>query len=165
MDLDKFLNYFNLIDAIDGVRGDLFSLVRRRGRGVGIAFALPDGISAGDIERTLARYRIPAWGRRVTGEVNVGGPEPWRGFSIRTEAHRADWARYIIWRAGGKVLTEPNAKNATWAARHTDVPPPWAEQPRGARKTVRRTQREAGRSRKPQVGRAGRLWARIREGM
>lgn len=129
MDLDRFLNIFNWITSAEGVLGDVFSLVRQRGGGVGIAFAAPTGKTGGDIERALARYKIPVWGRRVTGLVDVGKSEKWDGYSLRTEANRADWARYIIWRAGGYVINDPNPDNATWAAKYTNLPPAWADGP------------------------------------
>lgn len=143
MDIDRFLNFWNVIDSLDGVRGDLVSLVRRRGRGVGIAFACPDAQCGGTVERALARYAIPIWGRRVTGLVDVGGPEPWRGFSLRTEANRADWTRYIIWRLGCHVIDDPNPDNARWAARHTDLPPAWRDNARRIGRPVKDNARRA----------------------
>ncbi len=127
MDLDRFLNFWNLASTIQGWLGDGLSLLRRRGAGVGIEFAAPDDQTGGSVERALARYQIPIWGRRVTGHAEIAG-QKWRTFSLRTEAHRADWARYIIWRTGCQVLRDPNPNNASWAARHSNLPPAWAEQ-------------------------------------
>jgi len=136
MDLDRFLNLGNLASTVQGWWGDSVSLVKTRGGGTGIAFASPPGVTGGDIERALARYRIPVWGRRVTGHINIDGVR-WRTWSLRTESHRADWARYIIWRAHCRVCNDPNPQNAEWAASHTDLPPSWDEQNGQARRARR----------------------------
>jgi len=130
MDLDGFLNLGNLASTIHGWLGDGASLIHERGGGTGIAFASPPGVTGGDVERALARYQIPVWGRRVTGHITVDGVQ-WGTWSLRTESHRADWARYIIWRAHCRVLHDPNPQNAEWAAGHSDLPPSWAEQANG----------------------------------
>jgi len=130
MDWLAFWNFWNWIDTVEGWLGDLAALARRRGGGVGIAFTSPPGLPGAGIERILKRYKIPVWGRRVTGHVKQADGSSWVAYSLRTEANRADWARYIIWRAGAQVDNDPNPHNATWAAQHTDLPPAWGDGPR-----------------------------------
>ena len=126
MDIDAFLRPFDLIDQADGLLRGLYFTLRGRGSAV-IEFSPPDGMSAADMERRLWLYKIPTYGRQVLGRVKTGEGRKVLKFALRTTQTQRSWAEYVLLRSGALVWNLHDPRNATWAARHTDPPPAWAE--------------------------------------
>ena len=139
MELDDFLDKFNLIDRIDRAIGMALSFVpyqpTRKGHPAGALRVAPGmfeiSIERGDAdqtggqaERILRKYGIPIWGRRVTS----------REFIMTVRARQADWAEHVLLREGivfaGRHRWHDDRAPA-WAGRHADPVPAWADRKKG----------------------------------
>lgn len=143
MNLDDFLDVFNLIDRVEGIVSSVAHFDKRRAMagppllGLGVEFAASAsglatwtfhvrrdcGWSGGDVERLLNHYAVPVWGRRVTGEH----------FILSVPRRQANWAEYLILRRG-MSLEGPlfNSDNQRYAQKYApgDQPPAWADRGR-----------------------------------
>jgi hypothetical protein len=140
MNLDDFLDAFNLIDRVEGFAASILYFDRRRAAAgapvLGMATELMrsasglgswtfhiarDGaFTGGDVERLLNHYAIPVWGRRLTGLHYV----------LSCPRRQANWAEYLILRRGMQLdgpLFNPN--NQRYAKKYApgDQPPAWID--------------------------------------
>lgn len=122
MSLTAFLDFWNLIDKADALRGDVVALGMGKGGGVHFDVLPPGGSCGGAVERMLKRYGIAGiWGKRVTRD-NVDDPAMapwWIAFNVRRS--QAKWTRYLLIRYGCRVQGRQDA-----AAIHAvGMPTPW----------------------------------------
>lgn len=151
MNMDDFLDAFDLINRAEGLVSRVLHFDRRRAAGgtpaVGFALELAksaigaeewtfqlrrdSGWCGGDAERLLKHYGVPIWGRRFTGKHFV--------FSI--PRRQANWAEYLLLRRG-MTLDGPlfNPDNQRYALKYApgDQPPAWADRGREPRNVVDR---------------------------
>ena len=114
------LDMFNFIDRADW----LLSVLRYRDFGRSVRIEHTDGKTGAGYESMLKRYGVVIFGRRVTSKHLV--------FSVKTK--QAQWAEYLLLRAGAPVVTTFDHRNATWAARHGgQLPPAWRDRKDGRR--------------------------------
>ena len=117
------LDMFNFIDRAEW----LLSVLRYRdfGRSVRIEHAQPDkrgktptAQTGAGYESMLKRYGVVIFGRRVTSKHLV--------FSVKTK--QAQWAEYLLLRAGAPVVSTFDHRNASWASKHGGaLPPAWRD--------------------------------------
>lgn len=127
MDIGEVISWFDWIDKADGLLRGLWFAARGRGSAQ-IEFTPPAGTSAGDMERTLWRYKIPVYGRQALGKVEVEGVK-YQRFALRTTQTQRNWAEYVLLRAGAYVWNLHDPRNAQWAAQFQGPPPAWADGP------------------------------------
>lgn len=96
---------------------DRWSAMRRLGRGV--RFVVPDGVPLQKARRTLSRYGVRTYAYKFVGRNE-------REFRVRSE--QAEWAAYLLQRAGVPVLDGPPVNAAPGA-----MPKAWSEANPGAK--------------------------------
>ncbi len=116
LDLVDAVNLLARVEALVGMvgyrRAGYELRVNRRGT-----------LSGTDCVNLLRRRGVRAWGGRTTSE--------WFVFYVPTT--QADWAEYILLRAGAQLARVRNPQNVTWAGGHDGPPPAWADKPRPGR--------------------------------
>lgn len=140
MNLDDFLDIFNLASRVEGLVSSVLHFDKRRASNgppvVGLArelavsatglaswtFRIPRdrGWTGGDVERLLNHYAVPIWCRRVTGQH----------FILSVPKRQANWAEYLILRRGMPLEgTLFNPDNQRYAMKYApgDQPPAWAD--------------------------------------
>jgi len=146
MNLDDFLDIFNLASRAEGLVSSILHFDKRKASSgppvVGVARELAlsatglsswtfrirrdEGWTGGDVERLLNPYAIPIWCRRVTGQH----------FILSVPRRQANWAEYLILRRGmpleGALF---NPDNQRYAMKYApgDQPPAWADRDRAQR--------------------------------
>lgn len=128
MSIMDFLNDFvtgplNVIDKIEGVISGV------RYGDMGHQFAIRRGEKGGqhnlvEVEHILRKYGIAVYGR---------GHDSQRVY-FRAKNRQAEWAEYVLLRAGVELLSSPvESRNAGWASGHVGMPTPWSERKRQPR--------------------------------
>ena len=118
------MNWLDLLDAFNWLdRAEWLAMALRYGdlgRTVKIEHA--DGQTGAGHEALLKRYGVVIYGRRVTSKHLV--------FRVKTK--QAQWAEYLLLRAGAPVVTTFDHRNAAWAGRHPtgSMPPAWRDRRR-----------------------------------
>lgn len=113
-----FLDLFNWIDRAEW----LVMALRYRDLGRTVKVEHVDGQTGAGWEALLKRYHVVIYGRRVTSKYLV----------FRVKTRQAQWAEYLLLRAGAPVVTRFDARNTAWAGRHTpgSMPPAWRDRRR-----------------------------------
>lgn len=170
MNLDDFLDHFNLIDRAQGILWGLTSWLPRRkshkGRKVG-ALRIDGGTTeirinrltntGGEAERILAAAHIPIAGRRIRAKEAI--------FVVRTR--QAAWAELLLLRAGvhmsehHQMIDPANVKYAAgkgaipiWGTeQRARLEAETQKQPEPVQRTAQTAKRQPGRAKKR--GRAG----------
>jgi len=126
MDVTAFWDFWNVLDKLDALRGDVVALGLGKGGGVHFDVLPPSGSCGGAVERMLRRYGIGMWGKRVTRDSNDELMAPWWiAFNVRRS--QAVWARYLLQRYGCHMLGPQDVA----ARRATGMPVAWADGRRG----------------------------------
>lgn len=151
MNLDDFLDIFNLASRVEGLVSSVLHFDRRRASegppvvglvkelalsatGIGswtFRIRRDQGWTGGDVERLLNHYAIPIWCRRVTGQH----------FILSVPRRQANWAEYLILRRGMQLEgTLFNSNNLRYAMKYApgDQPPAWADRETTERGIVER---------------------------
>lgn len=151
MNLDDFLDVFNLASRVEGLVSSILHFDKRRASQgppvLGVAGELARsatgaaswtfrvrrdlGWTGGDVERLLNHYAIPIWCRRVTD----------KHFILSVPRRQANWAEYLILRRGMPLEGELfNPDNQRYAMKYApgDQPPAWADRDRSQRGFVDR---------------------------
>ena len=114
------LDLFNWIDRVEW----LAMALRYRDLGRTVKVEHNKTNTGNDYEKMLRRYGVVVFGRRATSRYLI--------FSVKTA--QAQWAEYLLHRAGAPVVTTIDHRNATWARRHGgQLPPAWRDRKDGRR--------------------------------
>jgi len=136
------------IGAQMGKALDVPKRVRMAAEGGGLVCFVLDrrgGWCGGEAEAELARFEVPI----VDRDFDAGH------FYWLVKRSQAEWAEYLLLRAGAPLLSVVNPRNAEWAEGKGRVPA-WGEGRQGDRGT--------GRGRAEPQGVLGRLWAWLWDG-
>jgi len=114
-DLLDFMAQLDLVDKVDAIFWDVVN----KGQVKVFHVDRAGGWTGWQIEQMLKRHGVGLWGRGFTA----------KSLCFHVKARQANWAEYLMHRAGIVVVSEPvDERNATWAAQWpTGEVPMWGQ--------------------------------------